>query len=161
MNAAEWEDVSIVSRRAAQTPAPAKKEEVTPSGISKEDIARLFHEKACSLSSNLVFPNTSKESLFAQILAAQKANAVAAADSQIRPHSPSLQRAPERTPQAREPQDKHLLVLGNTQQRLSLHSRRVQRPACAPPRLALRLCEPQNGETDMGRSRWLSSSNPR
>jgi hypothetical protein len=29
----------------------------------------------------------------------------------------------------------------------------VQRPACAPPRLALRLCEPQNGETDMGRSR--------
>jgi hypothetical protein len=159
MNAAEWEDVSIVSRRAAQTPAPAKKEEETPSGILKEETARLFDEKACSLSSNLVFPNTNKENQFVQILAAQKANAAAAADSQIRPHSPSLQRAPERTPQAREPQDKHLLVLGNTQQRLSLHSRRVQRPACAPPRLALRLCEPQNGETDMGRSRWLSSSN--
>jgi hypothetical protein len=81
MNAAEWEDVSIVSRRAAQTPAPAKREEETPSGISKEEIARLFDGKACSLSPNLVFPNTNNENQFAQILAAQQANA-AAADSQ-------------------------------------------------------------------------------
>jgi hypothetical protein len=65
--------VSILSRRAAQTPAPAKREEETPSGISKEEIARLFDGKACSPSSNLVFPNTNKENQFAQILAAQQA----------------------------------------------------------------------------------------
>lgn len=70
MNAAEWEDMSVVSRRASRTPAPvkqsvggmsasryavladddeppAKKEEENPSGISKEEISRLFDEKVC------------------------------------------------------------------------------------------------------------------
>jgi hypothetical protein len=111
MNAAEWEDVSVVSRRAAQTPAPAKKpvgglsasryavladedeprakrEEETSSGISKEEVARLFDEKACSLSSNLVFPNTNKKNQFAQILAAQQANAAAANSQSLVPTGP-------------------------------------------------------------------------
>jgi len=71
MNAQEWEDVNVVSRRPAQTPAPttksvglsasryavladedeppAKKEPESSPGtnISKEEISRLVDEKAC------------------------------------------------------------------------------------------------------------------
>jgi len=106
MNAAEWEDVSVVSRaRVTPTPAPVKKslggglsasryavladEEEPPakkgqevlSGMSKEEVSRLVDEKV-----DIHFPsshpsdNTNSEQ-FAQILAAQAATTAANASA--------------------------------------------------------------------------------
>jgi hypothetical protein len=160
MNAQEWEDVNVVSRRPAQTPAPttksvglsasryavladedeppAKKEPESSPGtnISKEEISRLVDEKACLLSSHLyhyILTDTVRSNLGCSTSKCRSSQQ----HSIPHPDRSSLQRPPERAPLTRESQDEHLLVLGNAQQRLPFHSRRVQRPARSPPRLTI------------------------
>jgi hypothetical protein len=120
MNAAEWDDMSVVSKTKASAPTPApvkkplgglsasryavladedtsvKKPQENLSGMSKEEVSRLVDEKVCSLPSS-VSDNTDKEE-FAQILAAQQATANANANSQITAPTGPRAKAPLKDP---------------------------------------------------------------
>jgi len=145
MNAAEWEDVSVAPKRPARTPAPAtktgglmasryavladedepltKKDLENPSGmtISKEEISRLVDEKACPLSSHL-YHYILTEAVRSNPCSPTRKRCCRRHQSISHSNWSPLQRPPKRPPCARESQDGHLLVLGNAQQRLSLHS---------------------------------------